>query len=130
MNINYLINQPISVNEFKDILELSGLGERRPMEDEVRLQRMIENANLLVTAWDNTKLVGVARAISDFSYCTYLSDVAVAQKYQSKGIGKELIQKVRVEGGDAKLILLSAPKAKEYYPKLGFNKHDACYILP
>ena len=91
---------------------------------------MLRHANLLCTAWDGEKLVGVARSVTDFDYCCYLSDLAVDENYQRKGIGKELIRQTKSRLGDkARIILLSAPKAEAYYPKIGFEAHRSAWIL-
>ncbi len=100
------------------------MGERN------RIEAMLKHANLLCTAWDGEKLVGVARSVTDFEYCCYLSDLAVDEKYQRQGIGKELIRLTQSKLGDkAKIILLSAPKAEAYYPKIGFKPHRSAWVL-
>jgi predicted N-acetyltransferase YhbS len=91
---------------------------------------MLEHADLLCTAWDGSLLVGVARSVTDFEYCCYLSDLAVDEKYQRRGIGKELIRLTQSRlGRKAKLILLAAPKAEEYYGKIGFSQHRSAWVL-
>jgi predicted N-acetyltransferase YhbS len=130
MKINYTISQKITSDEFIDILNRSTLGERRPIDNEKCIQGMLDHADILVLAMDGEKIVGVARAISDFNYACYLSDLAVDIAYQKMGIGKKLIEKVQeqLEKG-CKIILLSAPAAKEYYPKIGFKKHPSAWVL-
>jgi len=92
---------------------------------------MLQYTNLLCTAWDGEKLVGIARSITDFEYSCYLSDLAVDEKYQKQGIGKQLIRLTRSKlGHKAKIILLSAPKAEAYYPKVGFEAHKSAWVLP
>lgn len=127
--IEYKEEDNVSVEEFQQILIKSTLGERRPVEDLDRLQKMVENANLIITARDHGKLVGIARSVTDFVYCTYLSDLAVDIEYQKKGIGKELVRQTKLSSPKAKLILLSAPKAVYYYPKIGMSKHGNCYFI-
>jgi predicted N-acetyltransferase YhbS len=90
---------------------------------------MIKHANLIVTAREDGKLVGISRSLTDFSFCTYLSDLAVDKNYQKKGIGKELIRQTKLATPTAKLILLAAPKAIDYYPKIGMDKQEHCYVL-
>ena len=105
-------------------------GIRRPIDQKERIQKMIDNANLIITAWDGTKLVGIARALTHFSYCCYLSDLAVDQDYQKRGIGKTLIECIKEKISDeVALILLSAPEAMEYYPKIGFDPIDNGFII-
>ena len=127
--IEYQIENKISIDEFKSVLVNSTLGERRPVDDEETLSKMIEYGNLIVTARENGKLIGVARSLTDFNYCTYLSDLAVDENYQKKGIGKELIKQTKLASPKAKLILLSAPKAVHYYPKIGMTQWEQCYVL-
>lgn len=119
----------LSFEEFREILINSTLGERRPINDLDRLRTMCENANLIVTARLEDKLIGVARSVTDFVYCTYLSDLAVDKEFQKKGIGKRLIEETRKQSPQATLILLSAPAAVEYYPKIGMKKHNHCFII-
>lgn len=127
--IDYQIENNLNASEFREVLINSTLGERRPIDDEERIRKMVENANLIVTARHEGKLVGVARSVTDFVYCTYLSDLAVDVAYQKQGIGKELIKQTKLAAPQANLILLSAPAAVNYYPKIGMDRHDACFLL-
>ena len=131
MSIHYEIDRAITEAEFVDVLRRSTLAERRPVDDANCVKAMLQHANLLCTAWDGTMLVGVARSVTDFEYCCYLSDLAVDQDYQKKGIGRELIRLTQSKlGSRAKLILLAAPKAEAYYPKIGLEAHRSAWILP
>jgi predicted N-acetyltransferase YhbS len=127
--ITYNLEKDLDVEEFISVLIRSTLGERRPVNDIERMTKMVRNANITVTARDNGLLIAVARSISDFAFCTYLSDLAVDVKYQKAGIGKELIRRTKLEVPDAKLILLAAPAAREYYPKIGMPQFEFCFIL-
>ncbi len=127
--ITYKIETNLSVEEFTKILISSTLGERRPVSEPDRIAKMLEHGNLIITARHNGKLVGVSRSLTDFHYCTYLSDLAVHEKYQKQGIGKELIRQTKLASPQAKLILLSAPKAINYYPKIGMTQWEQCYVL-
>lgn len=130
MKIHYETSRAISAEQFIDVLKRSTLAERRPVDDLQCIQAMLQHANLLCTAWDGAKLVGVARSVTDFEYCCYLSDLGVDERYQRQGIGKELIKLTQSKlGSKAKLILLSAPKAETYYPKVGFEAHRSAWIL-
>lgn len=105
-------------------------GIRRPADDLERMAAMIKHANVLIGAWDGEQLVGVARALTDFSFCCYLSDLAVDKKYQKSGIGRELIERVRVAIGEqSMLLLLAAPEAMDYYPKMGFDAVPNGWII-
>ena len=131
MRIEYDTARSISESQFIDILRRSTLAERRPTDDPVCISAMLRHADLLCTAWDGDKLIGVARSVTDFEYCCYLSDLAVDAAYQKRGIGKELIMLTKSRlGSKAKIILLAAPKAAEYYPRIGFDEHKSAWILP
>ena len=113
--INYKINEPISVKQFTELLNKTTLGARRPLEDEKRVAAMLHHADLLVTAWDGEQLVGVARSVTDFAYCCYLSDLAVDEQYQKQGIGLQLIEHTKQAlHPQAKIVLLSAPQSVDY----------------
>jgi len=127
--IIYTVEKSLDVSEFIEVLKNSKLAERRPVDDEQRISSMCNNANLIVTARLDGKLIGVARSVTDFVYCTYLSDLAVDLEYQKKGIGKKLIEETKKITPQAKLILLSAPNAVDYYPKIGMTKHNHCYFI-
>lgn len=127
--LTYQIEKNLNVEEFTEVLVNSTLGERRPIDEPDRIAKMLEHGNLIVTARFNGKLVGVARSLTDFLYCTYLSDLAVDDQFQKQGIGKELIRLTKLETPKAKLILLAAPKAVSYYPKIGMTRHENCYYL-
>lgn len=132
MNVRYALEPELAAEEFIAVLRRSTLAERRPVDDAGRIAGMLRQADLVVTARDeHGLLVGVARAITDFHYCTYLSDLAVDVACQRRGIGRELIARTHVAAGLAtSLILLAAPAAREYYGRIGMQKHEACWYLP
>lgn len=120
----------MNLDEVIELYAASTLGERRPIDDRSRMSAMLKNANLVVTAWDGQLLIGISRALSDFSYATYLSDLAVRVSYQRAGIGKELIRQTQKAGGPrTRVILLSAPAATAYYPHIGFTQHSSAWML-
>lgn len=130
--IHYQLEPDLTVQEFIDLLRRSGLAERRPVEEPEAIAGMIRHADLLVTARGEAGLlVGVSRAITDFSFCTYLSDLAVDAQFQRRGIGQELVRRTHLAAGlGTTLILLAAPAARDYYPKIGLTRHDSCWIVP
>lgn len=129
MDITYQTEENLSGDEYTQLLIKSTLGERRPIDDAARMQAMCRNAGLIVTARHNGKLVGVARSVTDKVYCTYLSDLAVDEAYQKQGIGKQLIINTKKQYPQALLILLAAPAAEQYYPKIGMERHNHCFLL-
>ena len=131
MHISYSLEPDLSVEAFRDILIASKLAERRPVDDLERLDRMLHHADIIITARHGGRLVGVSRAISDFAYCCYLSDLAVDQAYQHRGIGKRLVEETRLRAGDcATLLLVAAPAAETYYPKIGLKRVESCWAIP
>lgn len=130
MSLRYAVNEPISGEQFHQLLRHTSLGERRPLQDQACIDAMAANGNLLVTAWDGDQLVGVARSMTDFVFACYLSDLAVHEAYQKQGIGRELIHLSQQQlGPRCKIILLAAPAASEYYGPLGFEKNNRCWLL-
>jgi ribosomal protein S18 acetylase RimI-like enzyme len=128
--ITYRQDVRLTPQQFVDVLKRSTLDERRPVSEPDRIAKMLEHGNILITAWSGDLLVGVSRALSDFAFCCYLSDLAVDKDYQRLGIGKKLIEEThRVSGGNTSLILLAAPAAKEYYPKIGMERFTDCFLI-
>lgn len=130
MAISFKVNHPVTVDQFIELLQRSTLGERRPIQDRECMAGMIANANLVVTAWDDEVLVGIARSMTDFHYACYLSDLAVHQDYQRRGIGKQLQRLTQAQlGPRCKLILIAAPAAHGYYGQIGYSHNERCWVL-
>ncbi|EZH65183.1 GCN5 family acetyltransferase [Bacillaceae bacterium JMAK1] len=126
--IQFKVNEPIESQQLAAVFAASGI--KRPIDDLERLDQMLQHANLLITAWDGEKLVGIARSLTDYSYCCYLSDLAVDQHVQAKGIGRALIEETKKQIGENVTLILRASKdAMDYYPKVGFQLVDNCYII-
>ena len=128
MEIAYKLDTIPDTNLIIELYNSSGIN--RPTTDKERITKMYSNSNLIVTAWDKDKLVGISRSLTDFCYCCYLSDLAVRKEYQKYGIGKKLISLTKENIGDqVMLLLLSAKTAMDYYPKVGFQKVDNGFII-
>lgn len=128
--VTYQREPNLSPDEFVDVLRRSTLAERRPVGDLDIIRAMLRNADLILTARRDGLLVGISRAITDFAYCTYLSDLAVDQRHQRQGVGRELIRRTHEAAGlHTALILLAAPKAQSYYPHIGLTKHESCWMI-
>ena len=131
MPIVYALEPDLAAQEFRSLLIASTLGERRPVDDLPRLDRMLREADLVVTARDGERLVGISRALTDFSYCCYLSELAVDLEYQHRGIGKRLVAETHRSAGElTSLILVAAPAAERYYPKIGMQQRPSCWTFP
>jgi GNAT superfamily N-acetyltransferase len=126
--IQYQVNSKLSMGDVIRVFNASGI--IRPTQDAARIKQMFAQANLVVSAWHEGELVGVARGLTDHSYCCYLSDLAVDKAYQRQGIGGALLEQVRqVLGPEVSLILLSAPEAMDYYPKVGFVHANNAFLI-
>jgi len=129
VTLDYRVGNTLELDQVVELYVASTLGERRPVSDRRRMAAMLAHANLVITAWDEALLVGVARSLSDFAYVTYLSDLAVRRSHQRQGIGQELIRRTRRAAPQATVVLLAAPAATEYYPHIGFEAHPSAWIL-
>jgi len=118
-----------SLEEARELYKSCSLGARRPVDDDARFGAMLKNANITITAWEGELLVGISRSVSDFAYCTYLSDLAVRETHQRAGIGRELTRRTQDAVPQANLILLAAPAAVDYYPRIGFRHHASAWLL-
>jgi GNAT superfamily N-acetyltransferase len=130
MTIEYKVNARITAEQFIDVLNRSTLGQRRPVEDRECIEGMVKNGNLLVTAWDGARLIGVARSVTDFHYACYLSDLAVDVSYQRSGVGRALVAWTQQQLGErCKIRLIAAPAAADFYPRIGFVRNSRCWEL-
>ena len=125
--ITYRVGNDIDVGEMIELYVSSKI--RRPTEDRARMSDMLAGANVVVSAWEGQVLVGMSRALSDFAYVTYLSDLAVRESQQKRGIGRELIRRTQAAAPRAKIVLLAAPTAREYYPRIGMQQHPSAWLL-
>ena len=126
--LTYRTNHPVSRAQFIALLQKTSLGARRPLAEAERIDAMLQNADLLISAWDDDRLVGIARAVTDYAYCCYLSDLAVDEAWQRRGIGQELLATLKQAlHPQCKIILLAAPQATDYYPHIGFTQHQSAW---
>ncbi len=128
--IRYRFGNKLDLDDVIDLYRRSTLGERRPVDDRKAMKSMLDHANLVVTAWRGRRLVGIARTLTDFLYVGYMSDLAVDTEFQHRGIGRALIAETRKKmGNHSKIVLLAAPRARRYYPHIGFSRHRSAWTL-
>lgn len=128
MEIQFRINEKVSAQAVIEVFKNSGIN--RPVDDEKLIQTMLDNSNLIVTAWNGTGLIGIARSVTDYCYCCYLSDIAVKKEFQKFGIGKTLIELTQQSISEQTMLLfLSTTSAMEFYPKVGFEKVENTFII-
>ena len=129
--IHYTHDRKPTVPEFASLLHRAQFADRRPVNEPDRLAAMLDHANLICCAWSGDVLVGIARSVTDFAFCCYLSDLAVDAAFQRQGLGVELIRRTQSQLHPAcKVILLSAPAAVNYYPKIGMTPHPSAWLTP
>jgi len=130
-SIRYKKNVSLDLEQFIELYHASTLAERRPVDDREVMRQMMENADLTITAWEDDDLVGISRNLTDFEYVAYLADLAVAKSHQQQGIGKRLVQETQAAlGPKCMVVLLSAPDANDFYPRIGFEHHPRAWVLP
>jgi len=130
MSIIYQKVTNLDAEAFISILTRSGLAERRPAGDRDRIARMLAGSNLIVVAHDGDQLVGVARSITDYAYCCYLSDLAVDKAYQGQGIGKRLIDETRrAAGPETMCLLVSAPDSIGFYDAIQMPRQPRAFMF-
>ena len=128
--IHYRTGNDLDVDQVIELYKASTLGVRRPIDDRQRFAGMLNNANLVITAWDANVLVGISRCVTDFNFFTYLADLVVRDTHQRNGIGKELIRLTqKYSGPKTSILLLAAPAAEEYYPHVGFEHAPQAWLL-
>jgi predicted N-acetyltransferase YhbS len=127
--ITYRTGSDLDLDAVLDLYRASTLGARRPVDDRPRMAAMVANSNLVITAWDGEVVVGISRSLSDFVYATYLSDLAVRASHQRRGIGRELIRRTQAAAPAATIVLLAAPAAVDYYPRVGLAQHGSAWVL-
>lgn len=130
MTIEYRHNAKISIDAAIDLYKRSTLAERRPVDRPDIFEGMLSNSNLTITAWDEERLIGISRCLTDFTYVAYLADLAVDAEYQHRGIGKHLIDETKQKlGRECMVVLLAAPKANDYYRRVGFEQNPRAWVL-
>lgn len=129
MPIRYSDDHDLDLDQVIELYHASTLGERRPADDRRVMKGMMENADVIVTAWEGDRLVGISRTLTDYTYVAYLADLAVHVDWQGRGIGTELIERTK-RRLDPKcfITLLAAPKANDYYPKVGFEHNPRAWV--
>lgn len=128
--ITYRLGNALDLDAVIELYRASTLGARRPVDDRETMAQMLTHANLVVTAWEDRQLIGIARSLTDFAYVAYLADLAVRLSHQHRGVGRALIRETRAAlGPRSNIVLLAAPAAEGYYPKLGFAHHAQAWTL-
>ena len=91
-DLSYQIETGEDPHEGAEVYRRSGIA--RPIDDLPRLTHMLQHANLMISARDQGNLAGFVRALTDFSYCCYVSDLEVDRAYQRREIGTQLLHRI------------------------------------
>jgi GNAT superfamily N-acetyltransferase len=127
--IIYTSGEPPDAREAVEVFARSGLKE--PITDPERMRRLLETADVLVCARVEGRLVGLARGLCDFLYACYLSDLVVDRDLQGRGVGRELMRRVRDAAGEGvRVHLFAAPEAASYYEHIGCERIADGWRLP
>jgi len=125
MTIIYKLNHPIAPKDAVDIYRRAGL--QRPQDIRI-IKNILQHSNVIVTAWAVATLVGLLRAMTDFSFDCYLNDLAVDSVYQRQGIGRGMVEQLAKLLDDKVLIMLiSSPDAIGFYESIGFTSGSEPY---
>ena len=130
MELEYSSEKRPSLDAFMEIFRRSTLAERRRIDRPDIFEGMLNAPSLLISAWEGERLVGIARTLTDFTHVAYVADLAVDVDYQRQGIGKRLIEETRSRlAPECMIVLLAAPKANDYYAKLGFEHNPRAWVM-
>ncbi len=102
----------------------------RPVEDVERIARMYAGSNIVLTAWEGERLVGILRGWTDFAYDGYICDLAVDPDCQKAGVGRELLDRARALGPQIQFVLRASKIAADYYQHLGWQKIENGWFWP
>ena len=129
-SITYKTDIVPQIREIVDLFQHSGYFPIEDRSDTERIKQMFDYADIVATAWDGKKLVGLARSLTDFCYCCYLSDLCVLEDYKENGIGRELVMQTKEKAGErCKLILQSSDEALKFYERIGMERIDSAFIF-
>ena len=130
LNITYKTGKIPVIEELIDLFNCADYFPIKDKTDLGRIEKMFNNSNIVITAWENRKLIGLARSLSDFSYCCYLSDLCVRNEYKRKGIGQKLVELTKGKAGnECKLILQSSPNAIAFYKRIGMEQINCAFVI-
>lgn len=117
--IKYYVGK--KVDYIKLIVLFNQVGWNDKTEDTNRLRKMVENSQIVVTAWDKEEMVGFARCTTDYVFNGQINNVVVDVNYREKGIGKELINKIVDTSKLVTYILRGDIENERFYREIGFE---------
>lgn len=126
MNITYKINKDdVNWQEVSEVLKRSGLSDHPAWKQEI----IFKNSYAVVFVYDEEKIVGVARALSDGVCQAAIYNVALEDEYQGHGIGRSLIEKLLEQIKGQNVILYTHPRTVNLYEKFGFRRSKTAMCM-
>lgn len=130
--ITYHRDEDVSFEEYYDFLKRTDLGSQYPKERfKERVTKTLKNRSIGITARsEDGALVGIAFALTDFSYFLFLTDLGVDRDYVKQGIGTELMKRIEDGAGgeeDITMITISNDEAYDFYKKTGFKTQECLF---
>lgn len=111
--------EAIEWEELSSLYRVAPLGDKKAGD----LKVVFTNSMHRVFVYDEGRLIGAGRALADGIDVSYLADIAVHPDYQGRGIGKDIVARLRdLSKHHRKIILYAAPGKDEFYLKLGFKR--------
>lgn len=112
----------------EDLLRLyNSVGWSNYTKNPDMLCKAYENSLLVITAWEEDKLIGVIRVVGDGYSIIYIQDIIVLEEHQHKGIGAKLIMEVMnkyTHVYQKVLLTENESKTRSFYEKMGFAASD------
>lgn len=120
--ICYTTEPPNDFNELVNIYEKLGWNSLQLTVSD--LEKMCKQSWYAVYAYEDQKLVGMGRVISDGVITAIICGVCVLPSHQSRGIGKKIMNRIIDHCEEHRVIaqLMCVENLESYYEELGFNR--------
>lgn len=82
----------------------------------------------VVSAWEDGRLIGAVRVLSDRIVRSVLYDLAVDPAHQGRGVGRELVSRCLACYPDTEWFLQTTQEVAEFYEKLGFQGANGVFF--
>ena len=86
------------------------------------------NSTLVISAWENERLIGAVRVLSDKIFRSIIYDLIVLPEFQNKGIGKELVKRCIEHFPNSEWLVQTTEKISSYYEKNGFKVNNDVFL--
>lgn len=86
------------------------------------------NSTLVISAWQNNRLIGAVRVLSDTMFRSVIYDLLVDPEFQNKGIGKELVRRCIAHYPDSNWLVQTEKHIAGFYEKIGFKINTDVFL--